>query len=158
MLKLKKIENSEYEEIMPFMTPLWNETYKNILKQEQINFLLQKYFLVSSILSFIDKGYEYYYLLQNNFKCGIIVFQIRKTEVYLDKLYFLPEVRGKGYSKFIIEELKKFKKDIMLNVNQNNINAFNVYKALGFEIAEEQEICLDNGMINYDYKMILRNC
>ena len=156
MPELRKFKNNEYKELMPFMAPLWEDTYKNIIPEEHIKFLLEKYFLPENTEKFVKDGYEYYYLTDNGEKCGIIVIHPLENEVYLDKLYFAFSARGKGYARFVINELKKYGKDITLNVNRNNFKAYNVYIALGFKIEEKQEIALGNGMVNFDYKMRLK--
>ena len=71
----------------------------------------------------------------------------------MDKLYLLPNARGKGYPAFVFEQLARFGKDITLNVNQANIRAVRCYKKNGFIINEKVAVQLGHGMVNYDFIM-----
>ena len=77
----------------------------------------------------------------------------KQTEIYIDKLYLTPAMRGKNYPASVFAELLKKGKDLTLNVNQNNARAVRCYTKNGFEAEEKQEIQLGRGMANYDYFM-----
>lgn len=153
-MNLLEFTNNDYENLYDFMKPLWMETYEPIIGKKQVEFLLEKYFIRENIHSFLDKGYRYFNILDNDDIKGVLVYYITDTYVYLDKLYLKNEERGKGYPKFVFDKLLEIKGKIILNVNQANLRAYYCYLKNGFKVLEEEHIDLGNGMINIDYKMI----
>ena len=148
-MQLNDFTNDDFENIYSFMKPLWLETYGGFLPNGQILFLLDKYFSPAGLKSYREKGYRY----KKIDDAGVLVFVERETDVYIDKLYLTPNARGKGYAKFVYDELLKLGKPLLLNVNQNNERAVACYLKNGFEIVEQTDIELGNGMINRDYVM-----
>ncbi len=148
-MELTPFTQSDFDTLYDFMQPLWLDTYGGFLPTAQIQLLLDKYFSPSSLQDFQKKGYRYYKIEKD----GVLVFVEREEDVYIDKLYLSPSVRGKNYPALIFEWLAKLGKDLTLNVNQNNVRAVKCYKKNGFEVVEKQAIDLGNGMVNYDYFM-----
>ena len=148
-MELIAFSENDYLSLYAFMRPIWLDTYGGFLPEEQVLFLLDKYFAPHNLTKFRQKGYQYFKIDD----VGVLVFVEREQDVYLDKLYLLPSARGKGYASFAFEQLLKLKKDIVLNVNQNNERAVACYQKHGFCIDEIIDIPLGNGMINQDYVM-----
>ena len=146
---VKPFTEKDYSSLYDFMKPLWLETYGEILPQKQILLLLDKYFSPNAITQFREKGYEYKRLGDG----GVLIFVERENEVFMDKLYLQPHLRGKGYATLAFSEMEKRGKDIVLAVNRKNLRALSAYKKNGFVIEKEGEVDLGNGMINYDYIM-----
>jgi ribosomal protein S18 acetylase RimI-like enzyme len=72
----------------------------------------------------------------------------------------LPETQGKGFGKFMIEEVINIAKNnkqkgVFLNVNKYNKAKF-FYKKLGFKITIEEVIDIGNNYIMDDYVMELK--
>lgn len=73
--------------------------------------------------------------------------------VYLDKLYVLPELKGKGFGKalveYVIQEAKKLYPDgclIRLDVNKvNSARAF--YEKLGFKVIRDWDAPIGEGFV-----------
>ena len=81
--------------------------------------------------------------------------------MYLSKLYLHKDYRGRGLSKeilaFVKEEAKKEDlHEIFLNVNRANVKSIEIYKRLGFFIADEVEADPGDGFIAQDYIMELK--
>ena len=148
-MKLTAFTEKDFTGLYEFMEPLWIETYGKILPREQIIFLLHKYFSSEGLAHYRAQGYRYYKIDE----VGVLVFVERETETYMDKLYLLPKARGKGYAKFVFDELIKLGKDVVLNVNQANERAMRCYQKNGFAIESQTDILLENGMINRDFVM-----
>lgn len=149
-MQLTAFTKEDFDGLYAFMHPLWHDTYKDILPKPQIDFLLDKYFSQKALEKYKKEGYRYYKIDD----VGVLVFVERDDHVFMDKLYLLPNARGKGYAAFALNFLTTFGKDVQLNVNQANTRAFRCYQKNGFEILEKQEILLGNGMVNYDFAMI----
>lgn len=153
-MQLEAFTKQNFETLYEWMRPLWEETYGKIIPREQIAYLLESYFSPQGIAHYQKEGYRYFRLEDGGTK-GVVVFADRDTETYLDKLYLLPEERGKGYARFVFEELKKRGKDVTLNVNRANARAVACYLKNGFQVEREEKIILADGMINLDYRMRL---
>ena len=69
---------------------------------------------------------------------------VRGDSVYIGGIQILPEYRGRGIGTQIIESLiieaEEKMVPITLEVRHNNIDAFNLYERLGFQVVEEDEI------------------
>ena len=148
-MKLTDFNEQDFENLYDFMKPIWLETYGPILPEEQILFLLEKYFSKEGLQKYRALGYQYRKINDD----GVVVFVVRDMEVYMDKLYLLPSARGKRYPAFVFSELAKYGKDILLNANSHNTRAVNCYLKNGFSIEKSEDIDLGNGMINRDFVM-----
>lgn len=153
-MKLLAFNGTDFDNLYDFMTPLWHDTYGKILPREQIELLLDKYFSPEGIAHFRELGYQYY-KLDDGKTVGVVVIAEKNGSTYLDKLYLLPESRGKGYAAFVFGALLDMGRDITLNVNQGNARALACYKKNGFIIESEERIELGGGMVNIDYNMRL---
>ena len=142
------------ENIYKFMHPLWHEVYKDIIPKKQIDFLLDKYFDVQSIKSYLKDNYIYEKVIVDENVVGLICYKLFDNYVYLDKIYLLKNYRNLGISKFVYQHLLSFKNRIRLNVNQKNPAAISYLKN-GFKIIKEESYDLGQDMINIDYIMEL---
>jgi diamine N-acetyltransferase len=150
LIRINKKE--ELESLLPFMTPIWKEVYKDVIPDKQIDFLLDKYFSVSHLEEFQKNGYLYFFVMDGVQKAGLTAFKIYPSYIYLDKLYFRKEHRHQHLGSSLFSYLlNTYHKDIVLNVNKNNKNAVAAYLHAGFQIDKEETISLPDGMINHDY-------
>ena len=156
-MRLEEFTEQDFKALYDWMCPLWEKTYGEIISRQQIVFLLEQYFSPRGIAHYRQEGYRYFRVEDGGTK-GVVVFVDRGDETYLDKLYLLPEERGKGYAAFVFDELKKRGKDVTLNVNRSNARAVACYLKNGFQIEREEEIVLSDGMVNLDYRMRLPVC
>jgi ribosomal protein S18 acetylase RimI-like enzyme len=154
-MKLIKIEKEEdYRKLMPTAKPIWEKTYSGVIPPEQIAFLLDKYFSLPHLAEYRQNGYEYYWIQEENNIAGFTAYKVYPDHIYLDKLYLKEEFQHKGIGKAVFDELlRKYGKDLVLNVNQHNSKAVKAYLASGFEIIEEQTIPLEGKLINVDFVM-----
>jgi len=148
-MELIDFEEKDFLNLYDFMSPIWHETYGNILPKAQIDFLLNKYFSTAALEYYRAQGYQY----KKIDGVGVLVFVEREKDVYLDKLYLTPSVRGKNYPAFVFAWLQRLGKDITLNVNQSNERAVRCYLKNGFVILSKTDIDLGDGMVNCDYVM-----
>ena len=152
---VKAKREEEFREIKELAILIWNETYKNILPQEQIDLLLSKYFEINSIKEYVKEGYEYTLFEHMNNFIGFGACIEKDDYIFIDKIYLIKSFRRKGIAKQYISNLQElYKKPAKLNVNQKNIDAINAYKAIGFTLEREEIIELGNGLQNIDFVMI----
>lgn len=146
---LTPFTEQDFEGLYDFMLPIWKDTYKDVISNEQIEFLVNKYFQRENVATFLRKGYEYFKILDD----GVLIFLEREDDVFLDKLYLSKKLRGQNIPPLVFDFLLSRKKDITLNVNQGNKRAVNCYLKNGFKIEVTHDVVLENGMINKDYVM-----
>lgn len=151
---LVPFERDDFSTLLAFMTPLWKQTYQSILPEKQIDFLIEKYFTPSAIEDYVKQGYEYYKFQDENGRtAGVLVFVEKAEHTFMDKLYLLPNARGKGLPTQAFALMAKRGKDILLSVNRANERAFCAYRKNGFTVEKETQVPLKNGMVNLDYIM-----
>lgn len=155
--QIKIIEDLSYE--------IWNEYYKDILKKEQIDYMLEKFQSAASLKEQIfEKGYRYYILFDDENPIGYCgMYPNRdKRRLNLSKLYIKSEYRNKGLGQFLLDEVITFAKEldldnIVLSVNKENKDAIEFYKKKGFVLSGQQYLDIGSNfyMDDYFYKLYI---
>lgn len=154
MVTFKEMTEDELRGLKDFAAPIWRECYEGVVEASHTEMLLEKYFEYEKILEFQKDGMIYENVLFNNERIGFIAYMINSDHLYLDKLYFLWEYRGKRLSHYVFEHLSEIgRMPIRLNVNRGNETAVNAYKANGFTVLREENIPQTGGFVNTDYVM-----
>lgn len=140
---------------------IWPTTFHHILSAEQINFMLQRMYSISSLQEQMNKGHHFL-LAKEDTQCqGYASYELEdeKQITKLHKLYVLPSAQGKGLGRQILEEVVHRAENnghtaLLLNVNRYN-QAVQFYKKIGFEIIGEEDNPIGNGFFMNDYVMRL---
>lgn len=140
----------------------WPHTFAEILTPEQIKYMLEMMYSVSSLSKqFKEKHHRFALGFDNGNPVGFAGYEL-STELGLTKihkLYFLPESHGKGFGKAMMDYLINVTSNNQLNTITLNVNRFNkaisFYKHLGFTISGEEVIDIDSGYVMDDYIMHL---
>ncbi|WP_207536371.1 GNAT family N-acetyltransferase [Desertivirga arenae] len=135
---------------------IWNQAYKGILSNEQIDFMLADIYSIASLKQQIQAGAIFILAEENEESVGFASFTPNLPAYKVHKLYILSSQQGKGVGSkllsFIENEAKGAKASFLdLNVNRNN-PALNFYTRIGFEILEEVDIPYHHFVLN-DYVM-----
>ncbi len=163
MLKIIKIDKPELEIVKSLAYKIWPSTYGEILSVEQLNYMLANFYSVDNLSNQMDNGQIFKLLFDENEVVGFVAYEFNCKETSLlkiHKIYLLPETQGKGFGKFMIDEVIKIAKNnhqkgVYLNVNKYNKAQF-FYKKLGFTITKEEVIDIGNNYIMDDYVMELK--
>jgi ribosomal protein S18 acetylase RimI-like enzyme len=140
----------------------WSKAYKEIITNEQLEYMLNKMYSADSLKNQIQV-LEHQFILANfeNKPVGFASFNIKQSIpekiVKLHKIYVDPSRHGKGIGKsmlqYIMNEISlKGLTYLELNVNRQN-TAIGFYKKLGFKIIAEEDIPIGNGFFMNDYVM-----
>lgn len=135
----------------------WQNTYINIIAQDQIDFMLQRFYSHELIsLQLQNVQHFFFKATQNNSLLGYSHCYEENEFIKLSKLYIHPQSQGKGIGKLLlvaIEDKMKLlnKHTLILNVNRAN-PALQFYLKMGFEITHSVDIPLENFWLN-DYIM-----
>lgn len=137
---------------------VWPQTYSRILSVEQINYMLDMMYSVSSLTKQMEEKCQFIIIYTGKEPAGFASYQELKPTVWkLHKLYVLVSEQGKGTGKFmmnyIFDEIKKLgAKSLELQVNKEN-RAKNFYQKLGFTQREMIKLDIGNGYFMDDYVM-----
>jgi diamine N-acetyltransferase len=162
MIHLEKIDKSQLSIIKDLAYTIWPSTYGEILSNEQLNYMLDNFYSIDNLSNQMDKGQVFELLLEDKIVIGFVAYEFNCNETSLmkiHKIYLLPETQGKGFGKFMIDEVIKIAKNnhqkgVFLNVNKYNKAQF-FYQKLGFKITKEEVIDIGNDYIMDDYVMVL---
>ncbi|MEO7523292.1 MAG: GNAT family N-acetyltransferase [Ferruginibacter sp.] len=164
MLEIEKAGTAQIDIIQQLTYAIWPEAYKEILKTEQLAYMLELIYSKQALTNQIeDLGHMFIVVYDENIPVGFASYSPKSAEnnsVYrLNKLYMLPNQQGKGTGKFllnyVIDQIKNAGvKTLELNVNRQN-KAIHFYKKIGFFISKEEDIDIGGGYFMNDYVMSL---
>lgn len=163
MIRLEKINTTQLSIIKDLAYTIWPSTYGEILSTEQLNYMLDNFYSVENLENQMDNGQVFELLFEDSNVVGFVAYELNCNETGLlkiHKIYLLPETQGKGFGKFMIDEVIKIaksnnQKGVFLNVNKYNKAQF-FYQKLGFTITKEEVIDIGNNYIMDDYQMELK--
>lgn len=130
---------------------VWQNAYKNIISQGQINYMLNKFLSKEAIKENIEEGYTYTLLLEDDVRIGFFAYKFSNDYLFLSKLYILPNFQHHGISKEVVDYLKRFKQPIRLTVNKQNKIAIKAYEKLKFKRIESVVTDIGSGYVMDDY-------
>ena len=159
--KIIKIKNSEIPTVQKLAREIWDEHYIKILSQEQIDYMLDKFYSSEKIASEIEEGIIWEMLWNEKNPIGYLVCKLESDKLYISKIYLKAETRGKGLGKFLLNRAKKLakhnqKKSIYLNVNKYNSDSIAFYERNGFVKIDEGVFDIGNGFVMDDFIMELK--
>jgi diamine N-acetyltransferase len=149
----------DLDAIRKLANEIWWHTYRNILSEEQIRFMLENIYSEASLTARFNKGMEFLLAEHDKGPLGFAEYSMTEStgKVFkIHKLYVLPSEKGKGNGTKLLQYITDQAKLqggslIELNVNRGN-PAVNFYKKLGFEISETVDIPYYQFVLN-DYVM-----
>ena len=162
MIHLEKINKNQLTIVKDFAYTIWPFAYREILSAGQLNYMLDNFYSIENLENQMDKGQVFELLFEDSNVVGFVAYELNCNETGLlkiHKIYLLPETQGKGFGKFMIDEVIKIaksnqQKGVFLNVNKYN-NAQFFYEKLGFTITKDEVIDIGNNYIMDDYQMEL---
>lgn len=137
----------------------WWHTYKNILSDEQIIFMLRDMYAEITLRQQMDTGTTFLIAEREGapvaFAGGAV--SSADTAVYkVQKFYIHPGQQGKGTGRKLMNELMVLAQNLGAHILELNVNrrnpAFGFYKHLGFEVYAEADIPYHQFWLN-DYVM-----
>jgi GNAT superfamily N-acetyltransferase len=127
---------------------IWWPTYSPILAEEQIRYMLDHIYDLSSIRRQIDENLQTYLLLEEDKETKGFASYSPRTEnnmVYkLHKLYVLPGKQGSGYGKKLLTAVEEIVRKEGIDVLDLNVNKYNpakrFYEKMGYQVVYEEDI------------------
>lgn len=156
------------EEFYPVVQSLahrtWPHTFDSILSKDQIAYMLEWMYSISSIKEQVEKkGHRFILLKRDEEFIGYASYEINYSssgDTKLHKIYILPEYQGTGAGKILMDEVisrtaKAGNNHLLLNVNRDN-PAVGFYRKKGFSVIRTEDIDIGNGYFMNDYVMQLK--
>jgi ribosomal protein S18 acetylase RimI-like enzyme len=162
MAEIRSLSKLELPKVQELAHLIWPIAYKEILSQEQLDYMLNWMYSIDSLEQQLLDGHQYFGIYDQNEMLGFLDIQLNHPfdkEMKVNKIYVLTNQQGKqlGYQLMIhaIDFAKMHNmKSISLQVNRHN-KAFEFYKKIGFIIREEKDFAIGNGYYMNDYMMEL---
>lgn len=154
---IKAKDNSQIEKIVTIAEEIWQECFVDIISENQINYMVDKFQSLDAIKNQIaNENYIYYAVYCDDKLCGYIAIKEEEEKLFLSKLYLHKDYRGKGIASIMFEKIfdegrKKSKKSVYLTVNKHNKIAIDVYKAKGLKITDSVVTDIGEGYVMDDY-------
>ena len=138
---------------------IWWPTYKPILSEQQICFMLENMYSKNALEEQMKDGIEFIIAKNDVTEVAFAGYSISNEETQvlkIHKLYVLPSEQGKGTGKKLFEYLSTIAQELKVNILELNVNranpALNFYQKMGFEIIEAVDIPYYQFVLN-DYVM-----
>lgn len=161
LMEYRKIGSEEDINILvPMAHEIWSNHFKTMFDGETLSKLIKSAQSKKAILSHIEDGYQYFFIIDNEKYIGYFAYKIdhSKDELFLHKIYIYSDQRGKGVGKKILHHLEKLARDsgvnkISLTVYHKNNNSIAVYEKWGFSNLGLIKRKFDNDLVFDDIKM-----
>jgi ribosomal protein S18 acetylase RimI-like enzyme len=163
MIEIKPANAEDLVIIHQLAHETWPSAYLEILGQEQLDYMLEKIYSLSSLQNQATVlHHQFIILFENGEPAGFASYSPHENgDVYhLNKIYVLPSCQGKNLGKellnhVIIQVKKTGAASLHLNVNRYN-KALHFYEKQGFKIIREEDIDIGSGYFMNDYVMELK--
>ncbi len=163
-IKLEKVESQgQIDTLCKIAETVWHLTYDPLLPPGQVEYMLDKFQSDHAVKAQMkEQNYRYYLVLCGGEAAGFIGFSPRyegREEMFLSKVYLLPEYRGHGAVKAAFALVEEQAREeglpaIRLTVNKGNGHAVEVYKHYGFEVVDKVQSDIGSGYVMDDFIML----
>ncbi len=142
---------------------IWPIAYKEIISNNQLEFMLELIYSTAALQAQIAKGHQFILAVENEVPIGFASFSQKNNEepqtYRLHKIYVLPEYPTKGIGSLLLSHIlstciEAGASKLELNVNKYN-TAIQFYLKKGFTTLKEEVIDIGEGYVMDDYVMIL---
>lgn len=157
MTQFNQITKSDFEDVFNLASEIWNDNYKGIISQNQIDYMLNMMYNSKRLQQDLDNNYQWEFILYNNEIIGYLAYVIQKdNRVFLSKIYLKTSVQGLGIGKTALQHVKNYSKNnkcsaVYLTVNKGNTKGIRAYKKTGFSIINEEVTDIGSGYVMDDY-------
>lgn len=158
MVNLKQATEQDLSAISDLAKIIWNAHYVSIIGQKQVDYMLQKMYNHTSLLSQLNEQKHVFYLIEeNNCVLGFLSISSKNNRDYfLHKFYIDQQQAGKGIGTYALNALIQLinPKLIELTVNRQNYKSINFYFKNGFVIDKVADFDIGDGYVMNDFVMV----
>ncbi len=162
-IELKKVESDEISAMCQVAEKAWHISYDQLLPPGQVDYMVERFQSPKAVKEQINQeNYVYYMVLADGTPKGFAGFAPwyqGQEEMFLSKVYLLPEVQGQGAAGKMFrlvesEAQRQGLSAIRLTVNKQNAHAIEVYQHYGFKIIDSVVTDIGEGYVMDDYIML----
>lgn len=159
MILVEKASVEDISLIQKIAHTTWYPTFKDILSEQQIEYMLEMMYSTSSLKEQIEvKNHVFFIAKQGDLSLGFMSIELNynyKPKAKIHKIYILPTAQGKGIGNALMQKAEEFalehKQDsITLNVNRFN-KAIGFYQKQGYQNIRTENIDIGKGYVMEDY-------
>lgn len=161
MITIQNNTDQNFTHVRAIAKEVWPIAYGSILSQEQLDYMMEMMYSVSSLQQQAnEKGNHFILAFENEIPVGFAAYEFnygKKPKTKIHKIYILTNQQGKGIGKALIDFISgkakvRHQKALILNVNKRNV-AIRFYERIGFIIVKEEVIDIGQGYVMDDYVM-----
>ncbi len=153
--------DAEIQDVAILASEIWHDYFIDIISEEQIDYMLDKFQSYSALKEQIENGYEYFKIYSGHTFAGFFGIHEEDGELFLSKLYLHKDSRHQHLSTqafhYMLDLCRvRGLKKIWLTCNRHNKNSLDIYQHWGFSITREQKtdigsgFCMDDYILEYD--------
>lgn len=163
MLSIRKATTDDCALIHEMATIVFPATYREILSEEQLSYMLEWMYAPSHIhTQMTEEGHVYFIAYKAGEPCGYISIEQQDKDLFhLQKIYVLPAFQGLHIGAYLFNAAIAYMKEVHplpcrmeLNVNRQN-NAVRFYQRMGMHIVRQGDFPIGNGYYMNDYIMAI---
>lgn len=159
-MEIVPISSAELPIVSALSRKIWPICYKDIISEEQIDYMLNKMYALEALQDNVQKGHRFALIHTGVEAMGFCSFEVHFPDPgisKLHKLYVLPNQHHQGMGSallsYAVQEAKKNQcHTIFLQVNKKN-PAVAFYQKNGFMIKEEAVFDIGQGFVMDDFIM-----
>ncbi|WP_312557954.1 GNAT family N-acetyltransferase [Empedobacter brevis] len=143
--------------VQPLAKEIWDECYKDLLSQDQIDYMIDMMYNNDKVNEGISNGEIWEILKIDNVPSGYLHYKLDENNtVFLSKIYLKESNQTKGIGQLMLNRVIDFAKEkeakaVHLTVNKHNAKAIRFYEKNGFKNIESKTFDIGNGYIMDDY-------
>lgn len=157
MIQLILAKETDLGTIAKMAGEIWNAHYVGMLGQEQVNYMLEKFYNRQSLVEQMLKGHRFYLVGRNGKQIGFLsVSSANNLDYFLHKLYIYTDESNAGSGTETLDRLIELAhpKSLTLTVNRQNYKSINFYFKNGFKITAVENFDIGNGYEMNDFVMM----
>lgn len=157
MTYFKAIKTKDFKEVQQLASEIWNDNYKGIISQEQIDYMLNLMYNSERLQQDLNEGYQWELIINKREVIGYLAYVIKNdNRVFLSKIYLKTTAQGLGIGKQALNRTKNYAKEnnctaVYLTVNKGNKKGIRAYDNIGFNIINEEVTDIGKGYVMDDY-------
>ena len=154
---IEAVTDDQLRTVAEIADEIWHEHFPKIIGAGQTDYMVDKFCTFEAEKENIEKeGYIYYKIKKGADDLGYTAIKPDGDRLFLSKLYLRQQYRGKGYSRQVLEQHKKYAAEhgfraIWLTVNRGNDIAIRAYEGLGFDRIGSGVADIGGGYVMDDY-------
>lgn len=158
-LVIREAQVTDIPLIRQVVEAAWPVAFGDILTPEFLAHELNRVYHSKALLKLMAEGEVFLVAETGPELVGFAAYRVVGDSAKLEKLYLMPDLKGQGYGKALILEVKARvilagAAELLLNVNRSN-PAVAFYQRMGFSITREEDIEVGPNFFRNDYVMWL---